>query len=251
MAYDWNFSFLASPDNLRLLLEGALSTIWLSLWAVLIGTLIGLVLGAFSVTGSSSFLPLRQSLSTKPKKTIISCLLALLRYLTLVIIDVLRAIPLLILILFCYYAFPYLFPFVPRDNVFWPVLFALSINLAAFVAELVRASIIALPQSQLLVARSHGFSVNQTWRHIVLPQIYREIMPAMIMLYFTIIKMSTLASVVSMYEIMHSANSIVQRTYRPLEAYALVALFFILLLVPLGVFARRLEQTTLFRRRSL
>jgi polar amino acid transport system permease protein len=73
----------------------------------------------------------------------------------------------------------------------------------------------------------------------------------MLILYITIIKMTTLASVVSMYEIMHSANAIVQQTYRPIEAYALVAVFFTILIVPLAAIARRLEQTSIFRRRSL
>lgn len=251
MNYDWNFGFLASPDNLRLLADGAWSTLVLSGSALVLGTLLGFALGAFAVGGSSTFSPLRASLSTERKPSLWQGALAGVRLVTLVVIDVLRSIPLLLLILFCYYAFPVLFPFVDRSNVFLPCLFALTINLAAFVAELIRASVIALPKGLLITARAHGLTARQTWLHIVLPQLYRDTLPAMVILYITIVKMSTLASAVSMYEVLHSANAIVQRTYRPIEAYVVVALFFVVLLLPFGILARRLERTSIFRRRSL
>jgi ABC-type amino acid transport system permease subunit len=142
--YDWNFNFLASPETWSLLASGALMTLWLSFWSLLLGTLIGLLLGIFAVSGAESFAPLRPSLSSPRPRDMRQHFLVVLRGVTLAVIDILRSIPLLILILFSYYFFPFIFPFAPRDTVFWPVLFALSINLGAFVAELIRASVIAL-----------------------------------------------------------------------------------------------------------
>ena len=135
MNYDWNFQFLASADNLRLLANGATSTLLLSGGAVLFGTLLGLALGVFAVAGSSAFAPLRSSLSVERTPSAWTWLLAGVRLATLAGIDVLRAIPLLLLILFCYYAFPVVFPFVDRGNVFLPCLLALHINVCASITS--------------------------------------------------------------------------------------------------------------------
>ena len=113
------------------------------------------------------------------------------------------------------------------------------------------ATVMALPTGLLITARAHGMTSRQAWIHVVLPQLYRDALPAAVILYITIIKMSTLASAVSMYEILHSADAIVQQSYRPLEAYTVVALFFVVILVPFGGLARRLERSSIFRRRSL
>jgi polar amino acid transport system permease protein len=178
-------------------------------------------------------------------------LLRALRVVTLAVIDVVRAIPLLLMVLLCYYGFPILFPSFDRTNVFVPCLVAFSLNLGAFTGELVRAGVMALPPGSALAARSLGLSPRQTWIQIVLPQIVRDILPAQVVLFITIVKMSTLASAVSLYEILHSGNAVIQQTYRPLEIYVAIGLFFVIVIVPFAMLARRLETVSVFRRRAL
>jgi len=253
MSYDWNFSAVVSPDNIALLESGAQMTVELSALSIVIGTVLGVGLGALATVGSPSFAPLRPSIAstTKKRSTVFAALLTVVRFGALSFVDVVRSIPLLLTVLLSYYAMPILFPAVDRTNVFLPCLLAFSLNLAAFVGELVRAGVVALPPGVILAARSLGMTPRQTWWRIVLPQIIRDILPAQVVLCITIIKMTTLASAVSLYEILHSGENIIQRTYRPLEVYVLIGIFFVVFIVPLALIARRLETTSVFRRREL
>ena len=228
-------------------------TVKLSLVSIIFGTIGGVALGAIAMVGSPGFAPLRQSMSTLPNygHRGIERMMWGLRLLALAIIDAVRAVPLLLMILLCYYAFPAIFPGVDRASIFIPCATAFSINLAAFTGELVRAGVMALPPGAVVAARALGMTPWQTWWHIILPEIARDIFPAQMLLFITIIKMTTLASVVALYEILHAGDSIIQRTYRPLEIYVAIGAFFIILIVPLELIARKLEATNLFRRRGL
>jgi polar amino acid transport system permease protein len=253
MSYDWNFDAIISSDNIALLESGAAMTVELSALSIVIGTVLGIVLGALATAGSPSYAPLRPSIASTARRqaAIVTSLLALVRFAALSFVDIVRSIPLLLTVLLAYYAVPILLPDIDRTNVFLPCLIAFSLNLAAFVGELVRAGVVALPPGIILAARSLGMTPRQTWWRIVLPQIVRDILPAQVVLCITIIKMTTLASAVSLYEILHSGENIIQRTYRPLEVYTLIGIFFVVLIVPLALIARRLEATSVFRRREL
>lgn len=253
MAYNWDFNTVLTEENLSLLASGAWMTVKLSSVSIVIGTVGGVALGALATVGSPSFAPLRPSISTRPGRGHwgVDAALKAVRVGTLTVIDVVRAIPLLLMVLLIYYSFPVLFPAIDKSNVFLPCAVAFSINLASFVGELVRAGVVALPPGAVVAARALGMTPAQTWIHIVLPQIARDILPAQVVLCITIIKMSTLASVVALYEVLHSGGNIIQRTYRPLEVYVLVGLFFVALIVPLALLARRLETASIFRRREL
>jgi ABC-type amino acid transport system permease subunit len=87
-------------------------------------------------------------------------------------------------------------------------------------------------------------------RRIVLPDVLREIWPGLVLLYITMLKMSTLASAPTVWEVLHSAESIIQRSYRTLELYLAVCIVFVVIIVPLSIAARRLERSEALRRRS-
>jgi ABC-type amino acid transport system permease subunit len=272
MSYDWNFSVLLDPQYRGLLAAGLRTTLSLTFWCVVLGTPLGVLLGFLAYldrmipalpTGSGEASRRQAAYRLAAARTLRSLMLTLSR-LSMVLIDVVRAIPLLLLILTSYYVLPILARdllnlagFLTRPDhgqtdvsSYSCVVVAMALNLAAFVGELVRGAAVATSRGDILAARSLGMGQFLTFRRIVLPQVFREILPGLATLYITMLKMSTLASTVAVYEILHSADAVIQRTYRPLELYVTVCGVFLALVIPLAYGARRLERSRAFLRRS-
>ncbi len=265
MNYDWDFSVLLVPKYREALAYGLWISLQLTAVSILVGSCLGIMLGILSCIGgaSSPTYELRHARSGTVF-TVYRNALRLLRWLIIVYIDVVRAIPLLVLILAIYYLLPVLIFLPPFASLVFVVsgtaaisvptfvsaATALSINLSAFVADLVRAATAGVPSGSVLAARSLGMHGRLIWRCIILPDVARQILPSMTLLYITILKMSTLASVIAVYELLHSAESIIHESYRPLEVYLAVAALFVMVVVPLSILARWLETTRYFRRRG-
>jgi ABC-type amino acid transport system permease subunit len=256
-SYDWQFSILLQPAVRAALLAGLLMTLGLTAASVAIGTPLGIAGGVLALAGRQLAGGFRR------RAQALTLILAFIRSVVVVVLDVIRAIPLLLLILICYYGLPQLLN-APLFR-FWrvavgsteirvspvaSVVVAMSMNLAAFVADLVRAAALAVPRGSLLAARALGMHHSTTWRRIILPHVMREILPGLALLYITMLKLSTLASVVAIYELLHTADNIIQSSYRTLELYVALCVIFILIVVPLSSLARRMERVQAFRRRT-
>lgn len=264
MNYDWDFSILLQHENLKVLLWGFAVTTMLTLYSLVFGTLLGIAVGTLASLGTNTGQSLDRSARSSRFPWLSRQALAVTRWIALIYIDVIRAIPLLLLILIAYYGIPVIvkvgaiqqfLSFFGRKtplefSAFQTSVIALSINLSAFLADLVRGGVAGVSQGSMFAGRSLGMSRWLVWRRIVLPDVLREILPSVTLLYITIFKMSTLCSIVAVYEVLHSADAITQRTYKPLEAYVAVCVMFIAVIVPLSLIARRMETTNLFRRRS-
>lgn len=262
--YDWSWSVLRNPAFQELLLSGVRTTCFLTLLCIVVGTPLGVLLG--SVPFATRLRSLHSfHKTTKSRETGFPIRRYLRQLLTLsmrgvsaacvVFIDIVRAIPLLMLILLFYYGIPALlaatlFRLPIRDvSAFTAVALAMALNLAAFIADVVRGATSAVARGDILAAQSLGMGTAVLWRRIILPQVTREVLPSINLLYITMLKLSTLGSVVGVYEVLHSADAIVQRTYRPLELYVTVTLLFILMVLPLAAYLRRLERSAMFLRR--
>lgn len=221
MNYDWHFESVWAYR--AALLEGALISVQLTGLSIVVGTSLGVFL-AFA-RGSR---------------------LRAVRWPTMVVIEILRALPILVLLVWLYYCLPILTGV--RLSAFWTAVLGLSVNLAAFAAETFRAGIEAVPNGQLEVARSMGLTQWQIRTRIVLPQATRQMMPALVGLYVTILKLSSLASVIAVGELLHNANNIISVTYRPLEAYTAVALVYVAIALPVTMLSQRLETKALLSR---
>ncbi len=249
MNYDWDFSVLLQPEYLRTLLSGFWLTILLTFYSLLAGTPLGILIGTLASLGvKRGQLFEGMGRSSRPLNTLGRQALSVVRWVAIAYIDVIRAIPLLLLILIAYYGLPTIATW--KVSPFQTSVIALSINLSAFLADLVRGAVAGVSRGSILAGRSLGMNSWLVWRHIILPEVLREILPGVTLLYITIFKMSTLCAVVAVYEVLHSADAIIQRTYKPLEAYLAVCILFVVVIVPLSAIARRLEATNLFRRRS-
>jgi len=157
------------------------------------------------------------------------------------IIDALRALPPLVLILFLYFLLTrqVIGVAVPA---FWVCVVAMSLNLAAFTADLVRSALERVPKEVTDAGLALGMSRHQVSRHLVLPFVIRQIIPGMTILYIGILKMSSLASVISVREVVYTAQTVISDISRSLEAWTVVALIYLALVMPATYFSRRIER---------
>ncbi len=214
MYYDWKFGRLVPYTEA--FCKGTLTTLSLTLIVILVGTLIGVLLG----------LVLRRRFA---------------RLILYPIVDVFRALPPLVLILFMYYLLTQQVIGVAVPA-FWVCVIAMSLNLAAFTSDLVRAAIENVPADAVDAGRALGMSERQITKHIVLPSVMRELIPSMTLLYIAMLKMSSLASVINVREVVYTAQTVISNVSRSLEAWVIVGLIYIVLVVPSSHGARAIER---------
>lgn len=164
------------------------------------------------------------------------------RGLTIAYIDVFRAIPLLIIILLISGGIPYL-NFIPKDiriphwfgrpDPFWYGVAALMIVYGAFTAEVYRAGIEAVPRGQMEAARSLGMSHFQAMRHVIIPQAVTKIPAPMLNELISLLKDSTLVSVIALGESVLVSREILAESFNS-SALTLTALFFLVIILPLA-----------------
>lgn len=224
--FDYHWDFGPVWTNFPVLLHGLVVTLQLTGLAIALGTPFGILLG----------------LAMRARLPVV-------RYPIVFFIDAIRSLPVLILILWVYYFVPVLIG-IPRMSAFWLATIALTLNLAAFIADIVRASVSAFPKGLTDAAYACGLSKFSTFRHIVLPEIIREILPTLALLYIAILKLSSLASVITVYELVHTADRIRVETFQAIEVFSMVALIYLALIMPLSAFVRFMEGTKYFKRRS-
>jgi polar amino acid transport system permease protein len=157
-----------------------------------------------------------------------------------------RGTPLLVQILFAYNALPLLLqPLWPGAQQaltpYWAAFIALSFNVGAYNAEVVRAGIQAIPKGQWEAAWSLGLSPADTMRFVVLPQALRIVVPPLVNNVVALLKDSSLASAIALTELALSGQRIISATFRPVEVYLAVAAIYLLLTTVLTAFTNRLE----------
>jgi len=192
--------------------EGAQNTLLLAVFTVLFGTVLGTLLAIMRMG--------------KLKPT---------RWLAMAYIEFIRGTPLMIQLMFLFYGLPLLgirFPKVdaiPNFDRFAAGIFALSINSAAYVAEIIRSGIQAVDRGQTEAARSLGFRHGQTLRMVVLPQAVKNILPALGNEFVTIIKESSIVSVIGIADLMYRTNGVIAITYIQLESLAVAAILYFMI----------------------
>lgn len=212
--YDWDFNVVYS--YLPLLFRGLLVTFYISLFSIIFGTILGLLVSFYRYSR--------------------------LRFISLfckIYIEVFLALPVLIMLIWVYYCIPLIGI---KINQVTATLIVFVISLSAFVAETFRSGYESIPGGQIEAAKTFGFSRIEVYQYIVLPQAFTSVLPALLTQYLTAIKLTTLASVIGLYELLHVANDIVGMIYRPLELYSVVALLFLVIIIPLNIIIRKIES---------
>lgn len=153
----------------------------------------------------------------------------------------LRGTPLLVQILFVYYALPALSPHL-RFSEFTAAVIALSLNVGAYNAEAIRAGIEAVPRGQRKAARSLGLSQTQEMRLVVLPQAFRIAMPPLVSNLAALLKDSSLASTIGLLELTLVGNRISSETFAPVPPLVTVATIYLLITTVLTLSGYALES---------
>ena len=220
--YNWGW-YILNPrldsgfSNIQFLLSGFSITISISLLSIFFALLIGFFV---SLLGMSS---------TK-----------LLIWINRFYIEIFRSIPLLVLLLWVYYGLPIVFgisfgPFIAG-------IISLAISDSAFEAEIFRAGLQSINIGQRDAAKSIGLNKYQEMRLIILPQALRIILPAIGNQFVYVLKMSSLVSIIGLADLTRKANELVVSVYRPLEVYTFLVLEYLILIVIISFFVRKLEK---------
>ena len=158
-----------------------------------------------------------------------------LKWLATAYIEFFRGTPLMVQLMFIFYGLPMIgvtFPkvsFIPDFDRFAAGVVAMSLNSCAYVAEIIRSGIQAVDVGQMEAARSLGFHHREAMTLVILPQAIRNILPALGNEFVTIIKESSIVSVISIADLMFRAKGIIAKTYSSLECLAIVAIIYFLL----------------------
>lgn len=211
MGYEWSFGFLLRYTHLFLVGIGV--TLAYTVGTVLLGLLIGLVLGLARLS--------RSRLVNAP---------------LVAFIEVFRCTPLLVQIIWFYYALPVILG-VQIPAVVAAVL-VLSLYTGAFYAEIFRGGIVSIEAGQWDAARALGLRWGQVMRQIVLPQAVRRMVPPFMNQSIIQLKNTSLVSTIAVPDLLYQGTLITADTYRPLEVYTVVAVIYFALLFP----ATRLVQ---------
>ena len=203
--------------NLKFMLSGLEYTLTLTATAIAISVTVGLLVA----------LP---GLSTNPWA----------RRLSRAYVELVRAVPILVLILWVYYGLPQLTGL--QIGVFWAGVIALALSDSAFQAEIFRAGIQSIARGQYEAAYSISLSYRDTMRYVILPQAIRRILPALGNQVVYMLKMSSLVSVIGMQELTRKANELVVVEYRPLEIYTVLVLEYLVLILIVSAGVRWLER---------
>ena len=215
--YVVNPTTLAGQQNLKFLIDGLYYTIALSLTAICISIIVGLLIA-------------QPGLSTQRAP----------RSINRVYVELIRSIPLLVLILWVYYGLPQVAGI--SISMFWAGVLALSISDSAFQAEIFRAGIQSINRGQYEAAASISLNYRDTMRYVILPQAIKRILPALGNQLVYMLKMSSLVSVIGMQELTRRANELVVTEYRPLEIYTILVLEYLLVILLVSAGVRWLER---------
>jgi polar amino acid transport system permease protein len=210
----WDWSPLA--EYRQLFLHGWLNTLAISIAALVLSSL----LGALAALGSNSrILPVR--------------------HLCKGYITIIRGTPLLAQIYILFYVLAHA---VGIENRFWSGVVALSLFSSAYIAEILRASMTAIAASQLESAAAIGLTSSQTLRHIILPQALRTVLPPLAGQFVSLIKDSSLLSIIGINELTQNAKNVASYTFSNFESYLLLAVAYLALTLPVSLLARHLER---------
>ncbi|MCT4633915.1 MAG: amino acid ABC transporter permease [Firmicutes bacterium] len=196
----------------KFFIEGTANTLMLSLISILIGLIIGI------------FLSLMKLSSKKVLKGIATAY-----------IEFIRGTPLLVQLYMVYFG-------IKDIPMFLAGIIAISLNSSAYIAEIIRAGIESIDKGQMEAARSLGLDYNTSMKEIIIPQAFKNILPALGNEFIVLIKESAIASVIGVQDIMFKVDTIRGITYRPFSPLLVACLIYFTLTFTLSKLMGRLER---------
>lgn len=213
-AISWNWSGVWAYREV--FWRGWLNTIWISAAALALSVLLGLL----AALGRRAPFPA-------------------LRWLSAGYVELIRGTPLLVQLLILFYVVA---DAVGLQNRYMAGIIILSVFSGAYIAEMIRAGIDSVGKSQLESARAIGLTPWQTYRHVIFPQAIRHVLPPLAGQAASVIKDSSLLSILGIEEFTLAAQQVNSATYSTLESYLPLAVGYLALTLPVSLLARRLEK---------
>lgn len=195
--------------------EGFFTTLWISIVSGILGMILGLITGLCRISKN----PTLRDLST-------------------VYVELTRALPLLVIIFIVYYVFGAIFNLSHNTA----AIISLSFSAGAYIAEIVRGGIQSISKGQTEAARSLGMGAFSTMWLIIFPQALRRMLPALTGQFISLVKDTSLLSVISIVEITRAAQLSITTSLKPFEMWFCAAALYLLINIPLSILARYLEK---------
>jgi polar amino acid transport system permease protein len=215
MHYEWDFKVVL--DSLPILLRGLVVTVELWMVSLVLGLALGLAISLGRVSG--------RGWVNGP---------------AIAYVEAFRNTPVLVQLIWFYYAFPIVLA--QQLTPFVAAVLALTLNTSAYSAEILRGGILSIARGQWEGAKALGMTRAATLRRIVLPQVFRRMLPALTNRAIELAKVTSLASLLAVNEVMYEGRLLSSTYYRPLEVLTVVALFYFLLIYPGSYLSSRLER---------
>ncbi len=220
--YEWGWYIInpLSPQggvNAAFLIGGVGATVGVSVAAFVISVLLGATIAVFGMSRSR-----------------------ILRGVNRVYVEGVRAIPLLVMILWVYYGLPVILGI--KLGILAAGIVSLALSDSAFEAEVFRAGIQSVPKGQTEAAASLGLRPMQILRYVIMPQAIRKVLPALGNQFIYVLKMSSLLSVIGYPELTRRANELTVTEYRPLEIYTFLVLEYLILVLAASALVRWMER---------
>lgn len=210
-------------NNYKQLLSGLGTTVALALVSFALALIVGIIFGMMSVS---------------PVKA--------LRIISAIFVDVVRGIPLMIVAAFIFWGIPNLLESITGQqspiNDFVAGTIALTLNGGAYIAEIVRGGIEAVPSGQMEASRSLGIPYNTTMRKVILPQAFKLMLPNFINQFVISLKDTTIISAIGLVELFQTGKIIIARNYQSFRMYAILAVLYLVIITLLTRLAKRLEK---------
>lgn len=217
------FGSIFTPDNLLFLLKGAMISLGIAALSLLIGLIFG-VLGASAKISNNKVL----------------------RLIANIYVEVIRGTPMLLQIMIIFNVIPIIVTQVTgsvfRMNYYVIGIIAMSINSGAYTTELIRSGINGVDKGQWEACKTLGLTRWQTMRFVILPQAFKRIIPPIVSEFITLIKDSSLISVIGAVELMNSAKIIGNQYYDFMSPYCLAAIYYLIMTLTISYIARKLER---------
>lgn len=212
--YHWNWSSIYKYR--QKFFQGWVTTILISLASLGLSTCIGFI---FALGQRTRFLPFR--------------------YFSKLYIEIVRGTPLLVQILIFFYVVANAFRV---ENRYLVGILTLSFFSGAYISEVIRAGIESVGKSQIESARAIGLTRAQTYRYVIVPQAIRQSLPPLAGQFVSLIKDSSLLSIISISEFTLNAQEVNSYTFSTLESYIPLAVGYLVLTLPISIWTRHLEQ---------
>jgi len=222
------FDFDIMRDNFSYVLEGFGQTLQLSIVSAVLALVWGLVLALLRAAPGRKMLPVRG--------------------IAIAYIDIMRGIPLLLVVLLISGSLPFL-DFLPmwlrtpeffgKPDIFWYGVMSITLTYGAYYAEVYRAGLEAVPYGQMEAARSLGMSHARAMRHVIVPQAIRKVIPPMLNDFIALMKDTSLVGVIALVEVVKAGREIQAETFNS-SALTLGAIMFIVVTIPLARLVDRL-----------